>query len=176
LAAVERVNVLQEFVALELNTRGRYAVMAMADIAKFAVQADAVSLAVIAERQHLSAAYLEQLFVALRRSELVESVRGRSGGYRLARPASAINIAEIMAAVEEDTRMTRCHDEPGGCVGSERCLTHGLWDALGRHIHSFLATITLQNVLDGIPPSFMDLPFNAGPAPGQPATRREVSP
>jgi Rrf2 family protein len=97
-------------------------VMALADIAKFApagVQADAVSLAVIAERQHLSAAYLEQLFVALRRAELVESVRGRSGGYRLARPAASITIAQIMTAVEEDTRMTRCHDEPGGCVGSE---------------------------------------------------------
>jgi Rrf2 family transcriptional regulator, iron-sulfur cluster assembly transcription factor len=128
--------------------------MALADIAKFApagVQADAVSLAVIAERQHLSAAYLEQLFVALRRAELVESVRGRSGGYRLARPAASITIAQIMTAVEEDTRMTRCHDEPGGCVGSERCLTHGLWHALERHIQGFLAGITLQDVLDGGP-------------------------
>jgi Rrf2 family transcriptional regulator, iron-sulfur cluster assembly transcription factor len=176
-------NALQEFVALELNTRGRYAVMAMADIAKFApamlapsgVQADAVSLSVIAERQHLSVAYLEQLFVALRRAELVESVRGRSGGYRLARPAAAINIAEIMAAVEEDIRMTRCHDEPGGCVGSERCLTHGLWDALGRHIQGFLASITLQDVLDGIPPSFLDL-AGKGPVASRPAAPREVSP
>jgi Rrf2 family transcriptional regulator, iron-sulfur cluster assembly transcription factor len=145
---------VEELVALELNTRGRYAVMALADIAKFApigARADAVSLAVVAERQHLSAAYLEQLFVSLRRAELVESVRGRSGGYRLARPASSITIAAIMAAVEEDTRMTRCHDEPGGCVGSERCLTHGLWHALGRHIQGFLAGITLQDVLDGGP-------------------------
>jgi Rrf2 family transcriptional regulator, iron-sulfur cluster assembly transcription factor len=134
-------------------------VMALADIAKFAparlqadgVQADAVSLAVIAERQHLSAAYLEQLFVGLRRADLVESVRGRSGGYRLARPAANISIAAIMAAVEEDTRMTRCHDEPAGCVGSERCLTHGLWHALGVHIQKFLASISLQDVLDGGP-------------------------
>jgi Rrf2 family transcriptional regulator, iron-sulfur cluster assembly transcription factor len=123
-------------------------VMAMADIAKFASN-EPVSLTVIAERQHLSVAYLEQLFVALRRAELVESVRGRSGGYRLARSAVAINIAEIMAAVEEDTRMTRCHDEAGGCVGSERCLTHDLWSALGRNIQSFLAGISLQDVLDG---------------------------
>jgi Rrf2 family transcriptional regulator, iron-sulfur cluster assembly transcription factor len=143
----ERLAVV-ELVALELNTRGRYAVMALADIAKFASN-DTVSLAVVAERQHLSAAYLEQLFVALRRAELVESVRGRAGGYKLARPAHAINIAEIMAAVEEDTRMTRCHDEPGGCVGSERCLTHDLWSALGRTIQDFLAGITLQDVLDG---------------------------
>jgi Rrf2 family transcriptional regulator, iron-sulfur cluster assembly transcription factor len=124
--------------------------MAMADIAKYA-SSEPVSLAVVAERQHLSAAYLEQLFVALRRSELVESVRGRAGGYRLARSAADINIAEIMAAVEEETRMTRCHDEPGGCVGSERCLTHGLWSALGHNIRSFLAGITLQDVLDGKP-------------------------
>jgi Rrf2 family transcriptional regulator, iron-sulfur cluster assembly transcription factor len=108
-----------------------------------------VSLAVVAERQFLSVAYLEQLFVALRRAELVESVRGRTGGYRLARPAAAINIAEIMAAVAEDTRMTRCHDEPRGCVGSERCLTHDLWSALGHNIQSFLAGVSLQDVLDG---------------------------
>lgn len=139
-----------ELVTLELNTRGRYAVMALADIAKYASN-ETVSLAVIAERQHLSAAYLEQLFVALRRAELVESVRGRAGGYRLARRAAEINIAEIMVAVEEDTRMTRCHDEAGGCVGLERCLTHGLWDALGHNIRSFLAGITLQDVLDGKP-------------------------
>jgi Rrf2 family transcriptional regulator, iron-sulfur cluster assembly transcription factor len=124
--------------------------MALADLAKFA-GAEAVSLTVIAERQHLSAAYLEQLFVALRRAGLVDSVRGRAGGYRLTRPASSICIAEIMAAVEEDTRMTRCHDEPGGCVASERCLTHGLWHALGRHIQQFLSAITLQDVLDGGP-------------------------
>jgi Rrf2 family transcriptional regulator, iron-sulfur cluster assembly transcription factor len=140
----------QELVALELNTRGRYAVMALADIAKFACN-ETVSLAVVAERQHLSVAYLEQLFVALRRAQLVESVRGRAGGYRLARAAATINIAEIMAAVEEDTRMTRCHDEPGGCVGSKRCLTHDLWSALGLNIQSFLAGITLQDVLDGKP-------------------------
>jgi Rrf2 family transcriptional regulator, iron-sulfur cluster assembly transcription factor len=148
--AMKAAREVRELVALELNTRGRYAVMALADIAKFAGN-ETVSLAVVAERQHLSVAYLEQLFVSLRRSELVESVRGRSGGYRLARPPAEINIAEIMVAVEEDTRMTRCHDEAGGCVGSERCLTHGLWDALGHSIRNFLAAITLQDVLDGKP-------------------------
>jgi Rrf2 family transcriptional regulator, iron-sulfur cluster assembly transcription factor len=122
--------------------------MALADIAKFASN-DTVSLAVVAERQHLSVAYLEQLFVSLRRAELVESVRGRAGGYKLARPATSITIAEIMAAVQEDTRMTRCHDEAGGCVGSERCLTHDLWSALGQNIRDFLVGISLQDVLDG---------------------------
>jgi Rrf2 family transcriptional regulator, iron-sulfur cluster assembly transcription factor len=128
--------------------------MALADIAKHA-GSDSVPLNVVAERQHLSAAYLEQLFAALRRAGLVESVRGRAGGYRLARPAAQIRIADIMMAVDEDTAMTRCHGGKGsdgvGCVGGQRCLTHGLWDALGQHIQAFLTQVTLQDVLDGIP-------------------------
>ena len=145
--------------------------MAMADIAKYA-NGEPVSLAVIADRQHLSAAYLEQLFVALRRSELVESVRGRTGGYRLARSANAINIAEIMAAVDEETRMTRCHGEAGGCVAADRCLTHDLWSALGQTVQSFLAGITLQDVLDGklLPPMPMSV------LPSRRSKSGEVSP
>ncbi len=80
---------------MELNTKGRYAVMAMADLAKYGA-VDAVPLSAIAERQQISLAYLEQLFLRLRRAGLVESARGRSGGYRLARPAAGIHIAEIM--------------------------------------------------------------------------------
>lgn len=136
---------------MELNTRGRYAVMAMADLAKHG-GGGAMPLSAIAERQRLSIAYLEQIFVRLRRADLVESARGRSGGYRLARPASAITIAGIMAAVEEETRMTRCggEDSRGGCTGETKCLTHDLWHALGSHIHGFLSTVTLQDVLDGV--------------------------
>lgn len=141
-------------VALELNTKGRYAVMAMADLARYG-QADAVPLSAIAERQHLSLPYLEQLFLKLRRAGLVESARGRSGGYRLGRPASTISVAEVMSAVEEDMRMTRCHAqaEPGsaGCIGEQRCLTHGLWQALGDRISVFLSEVTLQDVLEGVP-------------------------
>lgn len=139
---------------MELNTKGRYAVMAMADLARHA-QSDAVPLSAIAERQHLSLPYLEQLFLKLRRAGLVESARGRSGGYRLGRSASTISVAEVMAAVEEDTRMTRCHAhaEAGqaGCMGEKRCLTHGLWQALGERIAVFLSEVTLQDVLDGVP-------------------------
>src|SRR4029453_17115551 len=87
---------------VELNTRGRYAVMAMADLAKHGAEA-ALPLPAIAERQQISLAYLEQLFLKLRRAGLVESARGRLGGYRLGRPANAISIAAVMAAVEEDT-------------------------------------------------------------------------
>ena len=88
-------------------------------------------LPAIAERQHLSVAYLEQIFLRLRRAGLVESERGRSGGYRLCRPPSEIMVADILSAVEEETRMTRCLGEDGGCVGEHKCLTHGLWHALG---------------------------------------------
>jgi Rrf2 family transcriptional regulator, iron-sulfur cluster assembly transcription factor len=136
---------------MELNTKGRYAVMAMADLAKHA-NGSALPLPSIAERQQISLAYLEQLFVKLRRAGLVASARGRTGGYHLGRPASAITVAEIMAAVEEDTRMTRCGGEHAApCIPGERCLTHGLWGALGDHIAAFLAEVTLQEVLEGIP-------------------------
>lgn len=143
---------------MELNTRGRYAVMAMADIAKYGPQsgrAEAVALSAIAERQRLSVAYLEQIFGQLRHAGLVESVRGRGGGYRLARAAERIAVADVMAAVDEDTRMTRCAlgSDVGGCVGEARCLTHGLWHALGAHIEAFLAGVTLRDVIDGIPAS-----------------------
>ena len=138
---------------MELNTRGRYAVMAMADLAKYSGEGS-VPLSAIAERQRISFAYLEQLFLKLRRAGLVESVRGRAGGYRLTRPPSGITVAEIMAAVEEGTRMTRCLGDEGlPCVPGHRCLTHGLWDALSGHIRGFLSSVSLQEVLDGIPPA-----------------------
>lgn len=137
---------------MDLNTKGRYAVMAMADIAKHA-DVEAVPLSQIADRQRVSLAYLEQIFSRLRRAGLVESVRGRTGGYRLGRAASEIKVSEVMAAVEEEVRMTRCggadHEAP--CLGTERCLTHGLWDALGDQIAHFLSRVTLQDVIDGIP-------------------------
>jgi Rrf2 family protein len=135
---------------VELNTKARYAVMAMADLAKHS-EHGAVPLSAIAERQNLSLAYLEQIFLRLRRAGLVASARGRAGGYGLARPATTIRIAEIMDAVEEETRMTRCHDGKPGCLGEKRCLTHSLWDALGGHIAAFLASVSLQEVIDGIP-------------------------
>jgi Rrf2 family iron-sulfur cluster assembly transcriptional regulator len=136
---------------VELNTRGRYAVMAMADLACRQGE-PAIPLSQISERQRITVAYLEQLFQQLRRAELVESARGRSGGYRLAKAAGEISIAEIMAAVEERTRMTRCLSPDGEpCLAGERCLTHGLWEALGDEIAAFLERVTLQDVVDGMP-------------------------
>jgi len=143
---------------MDLNTKGRYAVMAMADLAKFSASCEAanpemnsVPLSAISGRQGLSLAYLEQLFAKLRREGLVESARGRSGGYRLARHPGDITIAAIMRAVEEPMKMTRCELGEPGCVGHARCLTHDLWNALGDHIMAFLGDVTLKDVVEGMP-------------------------
>ena len=134
---------------MELNTKGRYAVTAMADLAKFG-SAGAVPLSAVAERQRISLAYLEQLFVKLRRAGLVQSERGRAGGYRLGQPAEQISVAQIMRAVDEGVRMTRCAGEDAApCIPGYRCLTHGLWDALGEQIAWFLDNVTLQDVVRG---------------------------
>jgi Rrf2 family transcriptional regulator, iron-sulfur cluster assembly transcription factor len=132
-----------------LSTKGRYAVMAIVEVAK---QGDArpLSLGEIADRLELSLAYLEQLFMKLRRAGLVQSVRGPGGGYVLAREAGGISVSEIMAAVDEPVKMTRCAGESViGCVATRRCTTHYLWDALGAHIEQFLAAATLADILHG---------------------------
>jgi Rrf2 family protein len=124
----------------------------MADLARYSAGV-AIPLSAVAERQRISLSYLEQLFVKLRRAGLVESARGRAGGYRLARPADRISVAEIMRAVDEGVRMTRCAGEDAApCVPGQRCLTHGLWDALGEQIGWFLDSVTLEEVIGGIAP------------------------
>jgi Rrf2 family iron-sulfur cluster assembly transcriptional regulator len=136
---------------MRLSTKGRYAVMAMADLAAHGGER-AVSLAEIAARQQISLDYLEQLFARLRRNGLVSSVRGPGGGYRLAKAAGETRISEIVLAVDEPLKATRCAggDTPGvGCMASgEQCLTHGLWEALGQKIESYLDSISLDDVLN----------------------------
>ncbi len=135
---------------MRLSTKGRYAVMAMADLAKTAGAGRAVALADIAQRQDISLAYLEQLFARLRRGGLVKSVRGPGGGYRLALPAEQTYVGDIIQAVEEPLEAVRCSSLPGGCMpGGGRCLTHDLWDDLGRHIHDYLAAVSLEDVVSG---------------------------
>ncbi len=131
-----------------LSTKGRYAVMAMVEIAKQSGSKPR-SLGDVAGRLDLSLAYLEQLFMKLRRNGLVQSVRGPGGGYVLGRDAYAISICEIMCAVDEPLKMTRCDAEGDGCVATKRCSTHFLWEALGAQIEQFLATATLGDVLYG---------------------------
>ncbi|HEY8698904.1 MAG TPA: Rrf2 family transcriptional regulator [Rhizomicrobium sp.] len=135
---------------MKLSTKGRYAVMAMADLASHEAMERPMSLAEIAGRQEISLSYLEQLFAKLRRQNLVRSIRGPGGGYRLSRPSQETRIADIILAVDEPMKTTRCI--PGsakGCTGtSSRCLTHDLWEELGQQIHVFLSSITLADVVE----------------------------
>ena len=136
---------------MRLSTKGRYAVMAMADLARRENDAArAVALADIAARQEISLSYLEQLFARLRRKGLVKSTRGPGGGYRLARAAEATTIAEIVHAVDEPLRTTRCRSLDRGCMmKGERCLTHDLWADLGAQIEGYLASVSLADVIGG---------------------------
>jgi Rrf2 family transcriptional regulator, iron-sulfur cluster assembly transcription factor len=131
---------------MQLSTKGRYAVMAMTDLAGEA-SGGPVPLAVIAERQQISRPYLEQLFARLRRRGLVSSVRGPGGGYRLARPASELSVADVVIAVDEPLRAIRCAGNGRGCMkGGARCLTHDLWEETGRRIQDYLASVSLADV------------------------------
>lgn len=135
---------------MRLSTKGRYAVMAMADLAGHEGVVRPVSLAEIAKRQEISLSYLEQLFAKLRKGGLVKSVRGPGGGYRLSRPAGEVRIADIILAVDEPMTATRCEaGSPKGCTGTtSRCVTHDLWEELGRQIHVFLASVSLADVVE----------------------------
>ena len=135
---------------MKLSTKGRYAVMAMADLASREGMAGPVSLSEIAENQEISLSYLEQLFAKLRKGGLVVSVRGPGGGYRLSRPASELRVADIIVAVDEPISATRCKaGSPKGCTGTAaRCLTHDLWEELGRQIHVFLSSVSLADVVE----------------------------
>lgn len=143
---------------MRLSTKGRYAVMAMADLAGHApesnnqsnAQSKPVALADIAERQDISLSYLEQLFAKLRRGGLVTSVRGPGGGYRLARPSDELRIADIIVAVDEPIAATRCkpNDSKGCTKTGARCVTHDLWEELGQQIHVFLSSVSLADVVE----------------------------
>ncbi len=119
--------------------------MALADMAT-ANTADPLSLTEIAARQNLSVMYLEQLFLKLRNSRLVEAIRGAGGGYRLTRSPSRITIFEIMEAVQEPLKTIRCTSDSVGCIEGSRCQTHDLWEGLGHTIGNYLASVTLEDV------------------------------
>lgn len=138
---------------MRLSTKGRYAVMAMTDLAAqdaAGAARGAVALADIAARQQISLAYLEQIFARLKRRGLVEGVRGPGGGYRLTKGAAATSVAEVVQAVDEPLRAVRCGGRETGCMkGGVRCSTHALWDALGGQIESFLSGVSLEDVAQG---------------------------
>jgi Rrf2 family transcriptional regulator, iron-sulfur cluster assembly transcription factor len=132
---------------MRLSTKGRYAVMALVDLAARSTGRP-TALADIAERQDISLSYLEQLFGKLRRFGLVQSVRGPGGGYLLAVTPAEMRVSDIFRAVDEPMRATRCSPgSPESCRDNmTRCSTHDLWEALERQIHQFLDAVTLADV------------------------------
>jgi Rrf2 family transcriptional regulator, iron-sulfur cluster assembly transcription factor len=134
---------------MKLSTKGRYAMVALADLALQPAGA-LTSLAEISKRQSISLPYLEQLFVKLRRAELVESVRGPGGGYRLARTPSEIRVADILCAVDETvSAMHTGAGASGGMSGSKaQSLTNRLWEGLSAHVYVFLHQTRLSDVID----------------------------
>ena len=131
---------------MRLTTKGRYAVTAMLDLA-FHSQQIPVTLTEVATRQTISLSYLEQLFARLRRAGMVKGVRGPGGGYKLAGNASDINIAAIIAAVDEPIDATKCGGE-ANCQNNQACLTHDLWMGLSDQIRDYLKGITLADLLE----------------------------
>ena len=133
---------------MKLTSKGRYAVMAMADLAKNNNK-EPTSLSEISLRQGISLSFLEQLFLRLKRNNLVESARGPRGGYLLSRAPGDIKLSSIIKAVDEKIKTVKCKKESKrGCNGkSIKCITHDLWDDLETHINNFFEKNTLKDII-----------------------------
>ena len=133
---------------MKLTTKGRYAVMAMADLPLYKDNGP-TSLTDISLRQNISLPYLEQIFSKLRDNNLVKSTRGAKGGYILEKPANEIKISNIISAVDEEVKMLNCKkDSKKGCNNkSTKCITHNLWDQLDQHINNFFEKVKLQDLV-----------------------------
>jgi Rrf2 family iron-sulfur cluster assembly transcriptional regulator len=133
---------------MKLTTKGRYAVMAMADLASYANEGP-ISLTEISLRQNISLAYLEQIFMKLKNKKLVKSVRGAAGGYTLEKPASDIKLLNIISAVDEEVKTLNCKKQSKrGCNNKPvKCITHNLWDQLDQHINGFFEKVKLQDLV-----------------------------
>tara|TARA_B100001750_G_C15145313_1_gene416801 strand:+ start:150 stop:590 length:441 start_codon:yes stop_codon:yes gene_type:complete len=133
---------------MKLTSKGRYAIMAMADLAKSNIK-EPTSLTEISLRQGISISFLEQLFLKLRKNNLVQSVRGPSGGYVLTKPPGQIKLLSIINAVDEKIKTLKCRKESKrGCNHkSIKCITHNLWDDLENHINKFFIDNTLNDIL-----------------------------
>ena len=132
---------------MKLTNKGRYAVMAMADLASNANDGP-ISLSEISLRQNISLAYLEQIFLKLKSNKLVRSSRGANGGYTLEKPASEIKLSNIIFAVDEEVKTLNCKkNSKRGCNNkSVKCITHNLWDQLDQHINGFFEKVKLQDL------------------------------
>ncbi len=131
---------------MRLTTKGRFAVTALLDLA-MQQEKTPVTLADISQRQKISLSYLEQLFAKLRHSELVDSVRGPGGGYRLAKNMEQVSIAEIILAVDEPIDATKCGGKEN-CHNDGKCMTHDLWSELNELIFDYLGAVTLKHLVD----------------------------
>ena len=133
---------------MKLSSRGRYAVMALADMAAFNSEKP-VSLRDISLRQGISLVYLEQIFLQLKKNNIVNSIRGINGGYNLIKEPSKIKLAEIFKAVDEKVKTVKCKKESKkGCNGkSSKCITHNLWDELEVHINNFFEKKSLEDLI-----------------------------
>ena len=143
---------------MRLTTKGRFAVTAMIDLA-LREHSGPVALAAISGRQQISLSYLEQLFGKLRRHQLVDSVRGPGGGYRLAKDMASISVAEIILAVDEPIDATQCGGKEN-CKDEQKCLTHDLWATLNERIFDYLGSVSLRQLVEnqrtkdsGVPPT-----------------------
>ena len=132
---------------MKLTNKGRYAVMAMADLATN-VKDGPISLTEISLRQNISLAYLEQIFLKLKNNKLVKSSRGANGGYVLEKPASEIKLSNIIFAVDEEVKTLNCKkNSKKGCNNkTTKCITHNLWDQLDQHINGFFEKVKLQDL------------------------------
>ena len=133
---------------MKLSTKSRYAVMALADMARFNNN-EPISLRDISMRQGISLVYLEQLFLKLKKNEIVKSIRGKNGGYTLNKDPSEIKISDILSAVEEKVKTIGCQkNSKQGCNGnSAKCITHNLWDELETHINIFFQKKNLGDLI-----------------------------
>ncbi len=143
--------VIRQQLIMKLTNKGRYAVMAMADLASNTNHGP-ISLSEISIRQNISLAYLEQIFIKLKDNKLVKSSRGAKGGYVLDKPASEIKLSNIIFAVDEEVKTLNCKkNSKRGCNNkSTKCITHNLWDQLDQHINGFFEKVKLQDLTKNI--------------------------
>ena len=134
---------------MKLSNKGRYAVMALADLAKFNTKKP-ISLRDISLRQGISLLYLEQIFLKLKKNKIVKSVRGKKGGYILNKNASEVKISDILLAVDEKIKTIGCkRQSKQGCNGrSSKCITHDLWDELENYINDFFKKKNLEDLIN----------------------------
>ena len=131
---------------MRLSTRAHYAVRAILDLALHSSQGP-VAIQEIARRQAISSSYLGQLFVKLRRGQIIRSVRGARGGYQLARPADQVHLADIIELVDEPLQPVACLDGRKDCAQASHCITRNIWRQLGNHIRTFLSSITVEQLV-----------------------------